>query len=390
MTTTFMPKNKLKIGVLFGGRSAEHEVSLVSATSVIKNLDPKKYEVMPIGISKEGKWLSGDKVLSILKSQTAIPKQLISTLPADPTVKSLINLEQNKKSPKLVASGQGLGTKLDVIFPVLHGTFGEDGTVQGLLELASVPYVGAGVLGSAVGMDKIAQKMIFESNNIPTPKFSYFTASAWQKNKPLLIKDILKQIGLPCFIKPANLGSSVGISKAHNEKTLIQAINLAVKYDRRIIVEQAVANPLEIECAVLGNDNPEASVLGQIISSNEFYDYDAKYVDGKSQAVIPAPLPSKIAKEIQNYATAAFKALDLAGMARVDFLIQSNPWRIYLNEVNTIPGFTSISMYPKLWEASGLTYVKLLDKLINLAIERASAKIKLQTSFKPKKSWYKE
>ncbi|MEK7496477.1 MAG: D-alanine--D-alanine ligase family protein [Patescibacteria group bacterium] len=385
-----MPKNKLKIGVLFGGRSAEHEVSLVSATSVIKNLDPKKYEVMPIGISKEGKWLSGDKVLSILKSQTAIPKQLISTLPADPTVKSLINLEQNKKSPKLVASGQGLGTKLDVIFPVLHGTFGEDGTVQGLLELASVPYVGAGVLGSAVGMDKIAQKMIFESNNIPTPKFSYFTASAWQKNKPLLIKDILKQIGLPCFIKPANLGSSVGISKAHNEKTLIQAINLAVKYDRRIIVEQAVANPLEIECAVLGNDNPEASVLGQIISSNEFYDYDAKYVDGKSQAVIPAPLPSKIAKEIQNYATAAFKALDLAGMARVDFLIQSNPWRIYLNEVNTIPGFTSISMYPKLWEASGLTYVKLLDKLINLAIERASAKIKLQTSFKPKKSWYKE
>ncbi len=375
-----MKSKRIKVGVLFGGRSAEHEVSLVSATSIIKNLDPKKYEVVPIGISKEGKWLSGDKVLSILKSQTAIPKQLASMVPADPTIKSLVSLNINKTS----------ATPLDVIFPVLHGTFGEDGTVQGLLELAGIPYVGAGVLGSAVGMDKIAQKMIFESNNIPTPKFTYFTASAWQKNKPLLVKDILKQIGLPCFVKPANLGSSVGISKAHNEKGLIQAINLAVKYDRRIIVEQAVANPLEIECAVLGNDNPEASVLGQIISSNEFYDYDAKYVDGKSQAVIPAPLPSKIAKEIQNYATAAFKALDLAGMARVDFLVQANPYRIYLNEVNTIPGFTSISMYPKLWEASGLTYIKLLDKLINLAIERASAKIKLQTSFKPKKSWYKE
>jgi D-alanine-D-alanine ligase len=374
-----MKSNKIKVGVLFGGRSAEHEVSLVSARSVMKALDKKKYEVIPIGITKQGQWLVGERVVGLLESGTKIPPQLAQTLPADPTIKSLINL----KSPRQIS------TKVDVIFSVLHGTFGEDGTVQGLLELANIPYVGAGVLGSAIGMDKIVQKMAFMANNLPTPAFTYFTASSWAQNGPKLALECQKRLKLPVFIKPANLGSSVGISKAHNIKELKQAIKLALKYDRRIIVEKSIEKAMEIECAVLGNDNPKASVAGQIIASNEFYDYNAKYVDGKSKALIPAPLPKAIMNKVRELAVQAFKVLDLAGMARVDFLVQKNPWRIYLNEVNTIPGFTSISMYPKLWENSGLPYAKLLDKLIALALERFNVKTKLLTSYRPKKSWYR-
>ncbi len=374
-----MSKKKLKVGVLFGGRSAEHEVSLVSAFSVIKNLDYKKYEAVPIGITKKGEWYAGPQVLDLLKSGKSIPKLLQVILPAEPGRELLKNQNTKIKIQKL---------SLDVVFPVLHGTFGEDGTVQGLLELSGIPYVGCGVLGSAVGMDKIAQKMIFQAVGIPTPNFLYIRLSEYKKNSQKFIKECQTKLRLPCFVKPANLGSSVGISKAHNIKELKLAITLAAKYDERIIVEQNIEKALEIECAVLGNNNPHASVLGQIVASNEFYDYDAKYVNGKSQAIIPAPLPKRISTLIQKLAVQAFVALDLAGMSRVDFLVSRDLKHIYLNEVNTIPGFTSISMYPKLWEVSGLLYPQLLSRLIQLAMERHAARAKLNTSFKPKKLWY--
>ena len=371
-------RKKIRVGVLFGGRSAEHEVSLVSATSVIQNLDKSKYEVVPIGISKSGQWLVGQKSLALLKAgQINAPAKLRAVVTPEPQEQGLMPFTR------------GSGTiKLDVIFPVLHGTFGEDGTVQGLLELADIPYVGAGVLGSAVGMDKIAQKLVFRAHNLLTPDFVYITQADYKKSSQDFKRHCLKKIKLPCFVKPANTGSSVGVSKAHNKSELIKALALAFKYDNRAIVEKSIENALEIECAVLGNNNPRTSVLGQIVSSNEFYDYDAKYVDGKSRAVIPAPLPKSVAALVRQLSVVAFKALDLAGLARVDFLVKQHPWRVYLNEVNTIPGFTSISMYPKLWQASGLSYPKLIDKLISLALERSSSRRRLRTSYQPKAAWY--
>ncbi len=375
-------KKKIKVGVLFGGRSVEHEVSIVSARSVIKALDKKKYEVVPIGISKDGQWFAGQQVIKFLEDGESVPEKFKVTLKPEP---------QNREGAMLTSSSnvKAQMSKVDVIFPVLHGTFGEDGTVQGLLELAGIPYVGAGVLGSAVGMDKIVQKMIFNANKLPTPSCVYFTATSWRHSNTKVINDCQKTLSWPVFVKPANLGSSVGISKARGSKSLKKAIKHALKYDRRIIVEKGIEKALEIECAVLGNDNPHASVAGQIVPSGEFYDYDAKYVDGMSKSIIPAPISRQIMNRVRELAIKAFKVLDLSGMARVDFLVQKNPWRIYLNEVNTIPGFTSISMYPKLWQASGLSYPKLLDKLISLAKERFNDKIKLNNSYQPKKKWYK-
>ncbi len=372
-----MSKRKLRVGVLFGGRSVEHEVSLVSAASVIKNLDRKKYQVVPIGVAKSGEWIIGSKSLDYLKNGKVITKNLRGFLVPEPW----------KRGARTLKSLSQINSKVDVIFSVLHGTFGEDGTVQGLLELASIPYVGTGVLGSVVGMDKIIQKEIFNACQIPTPKFIYFTTL--DKNNKKIISKVLKIINFPCFVKPANLGSSVGISKVYNKKQLKPAIRLAFKYDRRLIIEKSIERAMEIECAVLGNDKPKASIAGQIMPSGEFYDYDAKYVDGKSKTIIPAPLPKKIMLRVRQLAVQAFKALDLSGMARVDFLVQKNPWRIYINEVNTIPGFTSISMYPKLWQASGLPYSKLLEVLIKLALERFQEKSKLHTSYQPKEKWYK-
>jgi len=359
-----MAKRKLRIGVLFGGRSAEHEVSLVSAESVIANLERKKYRVVPIGIGKDGRWLVGREALKLLKSAGKIPARLRQRILPEP-----------------------VNTWLDVAFPLVHGTFGEDGTLQGLLEMAGIPYVGAGVLGSAVGMDKITQKQIYEAVGIPTPKFDYLSAAEFAK-APLDILRRLKKLRLPVFVKPANLGSSVGISRVKRGSELKDAIKLALKYDRRVIVEKSIEKSMEVEVAILGNDNPKASMPGQVVSSNEFYDYDAKYIDGKSKLVIPAPLPAAITKEVCELAVRAFKALDLAGMARVDFLVQRQPWRVYLNEVNTIPGFTSISMYPRLWAATGLPYAKLLDKLIDLARERFAQRKNLATTYKAKSKWY--
>lgn len=370
---------RLRIGVIFGGRSGEHEVSLVSATSVINALDPERYEVIPIGITPEGRWLSSGRALALLKAKEGSAGEPERFLAPEPNRHSLI----------AVAEGED-PVPLDVIFPVMHGTYGEDGTVQGLLELADLPYVGAGVLGSAVGMDKIAQKQILQQEGFPVAKYLSLLASEYAAFPAAVAGRIERAFRYPLFVKPANTGSSVGITKAHNRKELRAALDLAATYDRRLIVEQGIRDAREIECAVLGNDAPEASVLGEIVPSNEFYDYEAKYVDGKSEAVIPARLPRAIAKSIRAMAVRAFRAIDCAGMARVDFFVTRRSNRVVLNELNTIPGFTSISMYPKLWEASGLSYPALLDRLIELALERHKAKRHLRHAYQPAREWYRQ
>lgn len=369
---------KIKVGVLFGGRSAEHEVSLVSAASIIKALDKEKYDVLPIGISKEGKWLSVPNSLLLLKERAPLNSLPEYMLLPDPRKQSLVNID-----------GKLPSQQIDVIFPVIHGTFGEDGTLQGLLELADIPYVGAGVLGSAVGMDKVVAKQLLQQAKIPVTKGIWFLHQEFLKNAQKLILQIEKKLRYPCFVKPPNQGSSVGITKAHNRKELIEAIQHAGQYDRKILVEKAVPKPREIEVSVLGNDDPIASLPGEIVPSNEFYDYDAKYVDGKSTAIIPARLPKVLIKKLQQCAVEAYKVLNCAGMARVDFLVQRNG-KFFFNEINTIPGFTSISMYPKLWEASGIQYSDLLDTLIQLAMERHAQKKNLTTAYAPKTDWYKQ
>lgn len=374
--------HKIRVGVIFGGRSGEHEVSLVSATSIINALDPSKYEVVPVGITKEGKWLSSAEVLHALRSgMTELTAGEKMVLP-DPTRKGLVAVSG--------PGGTQGETRLDVIFPVIHGTYGEDGILQGLLELAGIPYVGAGVLASSVGMDKVVQKELFRLAKIPIAPFFSFITPDYHSNTKKIISIIEKKIGYPCFIKPANSGSSVGISKSHNRKELVHDIEYAAQYDRKLIVERGVRNAREIECSVLGNDSPRASIPGEIIPSNEFYDYDAKYIDGKSIAVIPAKLPATVVRKIQAMAIQAFKIIDCSGMARVDFFVSRRSGGIYLNEINTIPGFTSISMYPKMWEASGVSYAQLLDELIRLAIERYEQRNSLLTSYRPKKDWYRE
>ncbi len=372
---------KIRIGIIFGGRSAEHEVSLVSATSVIDALDKDKYDVVPIGISPEGRWLSSAEALRLLKQKSSIAGLPEHVFVPDPHHKALmaINAEVNSSASKPV----------DVIFPLIHGTYGEDGTIQGLFELADIPYVGAGVLGSAVGMDKVIQKQLLRQAKIPVTPDCSFLFEKYVSSPKHYVGLVEKKLRYPVFVKPPNLGSSVGISKAHNRKELAAAIDLAGQYDRKVLVEQGVRNAREIECSVLGNDDPVASIPGEIIPSNEFYDYDAKYVDGKSRAEIPANLPKPVIRKIQAYATEAFRVLDCAGMARADFLVTRASNRVFLNEINTLPGFTSISMYPKLWQASGLPYPRLLDKLIQLALERHATRSKLRTTYQPKSDWYK-
>jgi D-alanine-D-alanine ligase len=352
-------KKRIRVGVLFGGRSGEHEVSLTSAASVIQALDPAKYEVAPIGISREGRWHMGSgrpgPLSDVLKKgQVIIPS-------ADPS------------GPKFFArsgrSAAGRVRTVDVIFPVLHGTFGEDGTLQGLLELAGIPYVGAGVLGSAAGMDKDVMKRLFRDAGLPVVEWVLVLRSEWKQSPARLRKLIETKLGYPLFVKPANLGSSVGISKVHNRRELAPAIDLAAGYDRRVIVEKGL-DARELECSVLGNDSPQASVPGEIVPLNEFYDYESKYVKEGSELHIPARLTRAEARSIKDLALRAFRAVDCAGMARVDFLLDRPSGTLYVNEVNTIPGFTPISMYPKLWEASGLPYPELLDRLIQLALDR--------------------
>ncbi|MBL7075522.1 D-alanine--D-alanine ligase [candidate division KSB1 bacterium] len=368
--------SKLRVGILFGGRSCEHEVSLQSARSVVEALDKDKYEVLLIGISKEGKWLVSSRALEYLKEGKLDGGGQPMVMLNYPASKSLVKIQDETIAPSRA------GEKVDVVFPLLHGPFGEDGTVQGLLELADVPYVGAGVMASAVGMDKGIMKMVFKAHNLPILDFMVLKRGDWEGGRDKILVDIGKEFDYPLFIKPCNLGSSVGISKVHNFSELAPALNLAAQYDRKMIIEQGGINCREIEASVLGNDDPIVSVPGEIIPCNEFYDYDAKYIDENSQLIIPADLPIKTIEEIQQIAVKAFKAVDCAGMARVDFLVQRETHEIYLSEVNTIPGFTKISMYPKLWEASGISYTELISRLIELAIERHRDKKKSITSYR--------
>ena len=383
---------KMRVGVLFGGRSGEHEVSLLSAASVLNAIDRSKYEVVPIGISKEGRWLMSSESERLLKGEhkTGNPRHLRAGDPASTPGAAvlargdsvLVPPEPGSEHHSLIPFESAGHTParaidVDVIFPVLHGTFGEDGTIQGLLELAGIPYVGAGVLGSAAGMDKDVMKRLFTAAGLPIVKHVSVVRAQWEKEPKKVKKLIEAKLKYPLFVKPANLGSSVGISKAHDAKELAPAMDLAASYDRKIIVEQGAGKKKkarEIECSVLGNDNPLASVPGEIVPMKEFYDYAAKYLDEGSELVIPAKLTRKMTKQVQEMAIAAFQAVDCAGLARVDFLLDPDNDKLYVNEINTMPGFTAISMYPKLWAASGLEYPKLIDRLIELALERHEEK----------------
>ncbi len=354
--------NRVRVAVLFGGQSDEHDVALRSAQTVIGALDPAKYDVVPIGITREGHWVSGGDPLARLTAQSPM-----FALRAGQGQQPAAG-DGGQELPPAALPAE-LGSGVDVVFPVLHGPRGEDGTVQGLLELAGLPYVGAGVLGSAVAMDKAMTKTILAQAGLPQAPWRLIHRKEWEADPDTITAWIEENFGFPCFTKPANMGSSVGIAKAHNVAELAEAMNLAAHFDRRIVVEQGV-NARELEISVLGNDEPIASVAGEIVPSNEFYDYAAKYIDDRSELIIPADLSPDTMGFVQELAIDAFRALDLAGMARVDLFLERETDRIYLNEVNTIPGFTSISMYPRLWEASGVPLSELVDRLIGLALER--------------------
>jgi D-alanine-D-alanine ligase len=369
-------KKRITVGIIFGGRSGEHEVSLLSAQGVMGAINRDKYKVLPIGIAKDGRWLISGDPLQALASGEMTETSRAALLP-EPSPQGLMRLEGPVQGQELVAVQAG---ELDVIFPVLHGPYGEDGTVQGLLELAGIPYVGAGVTASAVGMDKALFKDVMRAHGLPIVPHVVLKRKRWQARPEETLAQIEAEIGYSCFVKPANLGSSVGISKAGDRTQLCDALDEAARYDRKLIVEEAV-DAREIEISVLGNDEPITSVPGEIIPCNEFYDYAAKYLDGESDLLIPAPIPPETAERVQQLATEAYLAIDCAGMARADFLLDRNTGALYVNEVNTIPGFTPISMYSKLWEASGVSYPELIDRLIQLALERHTDKIQSATSF---------
>jgi D-alanine-D-alanine ligase len=382
--------DKLRVGILFGGRSGEHEVSLLSAASILKAIDRDKFEVVPIGITKAGRWLTGPGAQGLLTGaavEAAEPAgepakaELLSAAPADAVTALILDAETLG------------GGRLDVVFPVLHGTFGEDGTIQGLFELADIAYVGSGVLGSAAGMDKDAMKRLLAHAKLPIVKHLTVLRKAWEASPRKTVTAIEAALKYPLFVKPANLGSSVGISKVHDRKELAPAMDLAARFDRKIVIEEGVGGTgksratkkaRELEVAVLGNDSPKASVVGEIVPGKEFYDYEAKYLSDCSIPIIPAKITAAESKKIRAMAVEAFRACDLAGLARVDFLMEPDgKRRIYVNEVNTLPGFTSISMYPKLWQASGLSYSDLITKLIELAIERHQERSRTSFSFEP-------
>jgi len=392
---------KLRVGILFGGRSGEHEISLLSAASVFKAIDQNKYEVVPIGITKDGRWLTSADAERLLTGKPleherhlragdpeATPSAAVLqngeavVVPPEPHKSGTSMMPFQTNAPARRASDRAIN--IDVIFPVLHGTFGEDGTIQGLLELADIPYVGAGVLGSAAGMDKDIMKSLFRAAGLPIVKHVTVLRSEWESSPNKVQKLVESKLRYPVFVKPANLGSSVGISKARNRKELGAAIKEAARFDRKIVIEEGVGGKKhkarEIECSVLGNDRPEASVPGEIVPSTEFYDYSAKYLDEGSQLIIPAKLTKVETKKIQQLAIAAFKAVDCSGLARVDFLMDPKSRKIYVNEINTMPGFTSISMYPKLWAATGVSYPELIERLIHLGMERHAEKKKNQYS----------
>ena len=367
--------SKIRIGLIYGGKSGEHDVSLQTALAVIQAFNHTKYEIHPIYISKQGSWKAGEVLLG--------PVDQIASLTFTGTEQSSLTVSEPSTGLEAIFAGT-LGRPqspdfqgLDVIFPLLHGTYGEDGTLQGLLEMANIPYVGAGVLASAVGMDKITMKKIFAQEGIPQCLYRHFTRTQWNKEQAFHLLEIETTLGYPCFVKPANLGSSVGISKAHNQEELIKAISFAFQYDRKVIVEEFV-EAREIEIGVLGNDEPQASLPGEILACNEFYDYKAKYIDGKSEMVIPAQISTELVEQLQQLAIRAFLAIDGSGLSRVDFFVRNADNAVFLNEINTMPGFTPFSMYPLLWKESGKSYIQLLDDLIELAMQRHKDKDQIQ------------
>lgn len=394
---------KLRVGVLFGGRSGEHEVSLLSAASVIEAMDKRKYDVVPVGITKDGRWLTSadaEQLLLAGKETSPEPRHLRAGDPEATTAAAVLSVGEAIVIPPV--PGRGLTAfqqdaphrrledrvvDVDLIFPVLHGTFGEDGTVQGLLELADIAYVGAGVLGSAAGMDKDVMRRLFRDAGLPLVKHVTVLRSDWERNPRKVRKQIESALKYPVFVKPANLGSSVGISKVHDGSELPAAMEEAVQYDRKIVIERGVGGKArkarELECAVLGNDAPEASVVGEVVPIKEFYDYSAKYLDEGSELVVPAKLSKTQTKAVQQMAVRAFQAVDCAGLGRVDFLMEPSSEKIYVNEINTLPGFTSISMYPKLWAASGVSYPELIDRLIQLGLERHRDKLRNRYTREP-------
>ena len=361
-------QRKVRVGIIFGGKSGEHEISLLSAQSVMRAMDKDKYEIVPIGVTQEGRWLAGGDPLKALTGGQATMPKLLGT--------RVVSRPSSAVSRALLPSVAGArhSDAVDVVFPVLHGPMGEDGTVQGLFELADVPYVGAGVMASAVGMDKAVMKDVFRVHGLPVALHLVFLRREWERDPTAVMTQIESRLGFPCFVKPANLGSSVGITKVHGYVELDAALAEAASFDRKILVEMAVPQAREIECSVLGNDDPIASVPGEVKPGREFYDYEAKYFDERTQLIIPAPIPAELAARVRELAIRAFRAVDCAGMARVDFLLASETGELFVSEINTIPGFTAVSMYPKLWEASGIPYPELIDRLIQLALERHADK----------------
>ncbi len=374
---------KLRLGVIFGGQSGEHDVSIRSAASVIDAIDRQKYDVVPIAISREGKWLSPAAAYQLLpaNARSLLPATLASgyqgavAILGDPSHSGLLSFEQSGGTPT--------SQKLDVVFPVLHGPFGEDGTLQGLLEMANVPYVGCGVLASACGMDKVAMKLLFLQAGLPMCKYVWFLRTQWESDRAKIIQTIKRKLGLPCFVKPANLGSSVGVSRADDKKSLEHAVELAAQYDRKIVVEEAV-DAREIECAVIGNNEPKASLPGEYViydKAASFLDYTEKYTKtGRVEFVVPAPIPKSLSTKIQKMAIQAFQSIDGAGLARVDFFLIRGSKQLLINELNTMPGLTEVSGYPKMWAASGLSYRRMLDVLVELALERHREKLLNKTT----------
>lgn len=377
-------KRKIRVGVIFGGRSGEHEVSLRSGQSVIEAIDHKKYEVIPIAITKQGQWLSPAEAMSLLPAATA---ELLSqemgesrealTIVGDPSRAGLVAFASDGGRPSTTAM------PVDVVFPVLHGTYGEDGTIQGLFEMADVPYVGCGVLASSTGMDKVTMKMLFREAGLPICKHLWFLRSEWEGERAGVLRRVARQLGFPCFVKPANLGSSVGVSKATDRRTLEAAIDLAARYDRKVIIEEGL-DAREIECAVIGNDEPEASLPGEYIVHDQqgaFLDYTEKYTNtGHVEFVVPSPISKSLTARIRRMSVEAFKSIDGTGLARVDFFLKRETNELFINELNTSPGLTEVSGYPKLWAASGLTFKQVIDRLIQLALERHKDKSRNETS----------
>ncbi|MEP6900339.1 MAG: D-alanine--D-alanine ligase family protein [Actinomycetota bacterium] len=375
---------KIKIGIVFGGRSGEHEISIRSAKTVIEQIDKDKYEVVPIAVTKDGNWLNPVESLGLLPTKTqellwdkigSFPRNAVA-ITGDTNYKGLIKLE--------IEQGEDRVEKLDVIFPVLHGTFGEDGTIQGLFEMSDIPYIGCGVLASSCGMDKAFMKVLFRDAGLPICKYVWFLRSEWEKDDETTVAQIESKLGYPCFVKPANLGSSVGVSKATDEISLREAISLAAEYDRKIIVEECL-EMREIECSVMGNDEPRASLPGEYLirdASKKFLDYTEKYSDtGNNEFVVPAPISEELTRKIQQMAITAFKAIDGAGFARVDFFLRSDTGALLVNEINTIPGLTDASGFPKMWAGTGLEFSQVLDALVTLAIERHEDKSRNKTSY---------